>query len=119
QYLVGRAVHDVERGALAIPVGASSSALDMSLAYYWIAVLVGLAAARAVLQYVSGIAALSTGQALLFRLRDAILARVQRLDLGYHLRHGVGELVARTTRDADKVRDALISFWRNVIETGL
>ncbi len=28
-------------------------------------------------------------------------------------------MVSRTTRDADKVRDALISFWRNVIETGM
>jgi ATP-binding cassette, subfamily B, bacterial len=124
QYLVGRAVHDLERGAVAVPRAPAAgvdlgAGLDMSRAYYWMSVLVGLAAARALLQYVSGIAALATGQELLFRLRDSILAQVQRLDLGYHLRHGVGELVARTTRDADKVRDALISFWRNVIETGL
>lgn len=117
QYLVGRAVHDVERGAAVVRL--PNGELDASIAQYWAGVLVGLAAARAVLQYLAGIAALHIGQELLFRLRDAILAQVLRLDLGYHLRHGVGELVARTTRDADKVRDALISFWRNVIESCL
>jgi ABC-type multidrug transport system fused ATPase/permease subunit len=117
QYLVGRAVHDVERGAAVarLPDGR----LDFHLAFFWASILVGIAAVRAVLTYLSGIAALITGQELLFRLRDSILMQVQRLDLGYHLRHGIGEMVARTTRDADKVRDALISFWRNVIETGL
>jgi ATP-binding cassette subfamily B protein len=116
QYLVGKAVHDVERGHAAVLRGTE---LDLSVAYHWALVLVGIALARAVLQYVGGIAALHTGQELLYRLRDAILVQVQRLDLGYHLRHGVGEIVSRTTRDSDKVRDALISFWRNVIETGL
>jgi ATP-binding cassette subfamily B protein len=117
QYLVGLAVHDVERGR-AVSVLADGS-LDFTGAKYWAAVLVGIAVARAALQYVTGIAALSTGQELLHRLRAAILIQVQRLDLGYHLQHGVGEIVSRTTRDSDKVRDALISFWRNVIETGL
>lgn len=117
QYLVGLAVHDVERGR-AVAVLADGS-LDFSGAKYWAVLLIGIAIARAALQYVTGIAALSTGQELLHRLRASILVQVQRLDLGYHLRHGVGEIVSRTTRDADKVRDALISFWRNVIETGL
>ena len=31
----------------------------------------------------------------------------------------MGEMITRTTRDADKVRDALISFWRQVVETPL
>ena len=117
QMLVGKAVHDVERGRAVVRAG--DGALDFGRAYHWVAVLVGLALARAVAQYAAGIVSLATGQELLFRLRDSILVQVQRLDMGYHLRHGVGEIVARTTRDADKVRDALISFWRNVIETGL
>ncbi|MCI1040856.1 ABC transporter ATP-binding protein, partial [Pseudomonas putida] len=58
-------------------------------------------------------------QALLTRLRERILSQVQRLHLGYHWHHGMGELVTRTTRDADKVRDALITFWRQIIETPL
>jgi ATP-binding cassette subfamily B protein len=117
QYLVGQAVHDVERGKAVVQLDDGS--LDYSVAKYWALVLIGIAVGRAVLQYVAGIAALHTGQELLHRLRDAILTQVQRLDLGYHLRHGVGEMVARTTRDSDKVRDALISFWRQIIETGL
>jgi ATP-binding cassette subfamily B protein len=117
QYLVGQAVHDVEQGRAVVRL--ADGQLDFDRALYWAAVLIGLAAARAFLQYLGGIAALITGQELLFRLRDSILVQVQRLDLRYHLRHGIGEMVARTTRDADKVRDALISFWRNVIETGL
>lgn len=117
QYLVGRAVNDVQRGvAVARSAGGS---LDASRALAWVAVLLGLALVRCGLQYVAGIVSLATGQELLFRLRDAIFVQVQRLDVGFHLAHGVGEMVARTTRDADKVRDALVSFWRNVIETGL
>ncbi len=117
QYLVGRAVNDVERGRAAVRL--SDGTLDLSLAYRWAAILIGIALARSGLQYFAGIVSLITGQELLFRLRDSILAQVLRLDLGSHARHGVGEMVARTTRDADKVRDALISFWRNVIETGM
>ncbi len=117
QYLVGRAVNDVERGRAIVRL--ADGTLDARVAYRWIAILVGIAVVRGALQYVAGIVSLITGQELLFRLRDSILVQVQRLDVGYHLRHGVGEMVARTTRDADKVRDALISFWRNVIETGM
>jgi len=117
QWLVGEALHDVERGAavLRLPDGS----LDTSLAWHWIWVLVGVAAARGAFQYVSGLLALDIGQRLLSILRERILAQVQALDLGFHLRHGIGEMVTRTTRDADKLRDALISFWRQVVETGL
>ncbi|MET0287701.1 MAG: ABC transporter ATP-binding protein [Polyangiales bacterium] len=117
QYLVGRAIHDVERGVAVVRL--ADGTLDYHVALRWGLWLAGFQLARSVLQYVGAIASLHTGQELLYRLRDAILVQVQRLDLGYHLRHGVGEIVARTTRDADKVRDALISFWRNVIETAL
>jgi ATP-binding cassette subfamily B protein len=117
QYLVGRAVNDIEHGRAAVRIDAAH--VDLKRAYAWVGILVGLAVARAIVQYFAGIVALMTGQELLFRLRDAILVQVQRLDVGYHLRHGAGEMVARTTRDADKVRDALVSFWRNVIETGM
>ena len=117
QYMVGRAFHDVELGRAVTKLPDGS--LDYTVALHWALVLTGIALGRAVLQYVGGVASLHTGQELLYRLRDAILVQVQRLDLSYHLRHGVGEIVARTTRDSDKVRDALISFWRNLIETGL
>ncbi|HVT08956.1 MAG TPA: ABC transporter ATP-binding protein [Polyangia bacterium] len=117
QHLVGRAVEDLQRGRAVVRL--AGGALDMRPALSWVAILVGVAAARGVLQYAAGVLSLTIGQELLSRLRDGILVQVQRLDLAYHLRHGVGEMVTRTTRDADKVRDALISVWRNVIETTL
>ncbi len=93
--------------------------LDYHVALFWLAVLGGVALARGLLQYIGGLLALYIGQELLFILRERILVQVQRLDLSYHIAHGSGELVTRTTRDADKVRDALINVWRQVFETGL
>jgi ATP-binding cassette subfamily B protein len=117
QHLVGRAVHDLERGKIAVRL--ADGTLDVHRGARWVLVLVGIAAGRALLQYLAGVLSLSIGQELLTRLRDGIVTQVQRLDLAYHVRHGVGEIVTRTTRDADKVRDALISVWRNLIETTL
>jgi ATP-binding cassette subfamily B protein len=117
QHLVGRAVNDLQRGRAVVRL--ASGALDMRPALLWVVILVAVAAGRSVLQYGAGLLSLTIGQELLGRLREAILVQVQRLDLAYHVRHGVGEMVTRTTRDADKVRDALISVWRNVVETTL
>ncbi len=117
QHFVGRAVSDLERGRAVVRL--PGGGLDFARAWHWLAVLAGVAAARAALQYAASLLSLSIGQELLTRLRDGIIFQVQRLDLAYHVRHGVGEMVTRTTRDADKVRDALISVWRNVIETSL
>ena len=117
QHLVGRAVNDLQNGRAVVRLADGS--LDLRPALAWVAILVGVAAGRAVLQYGAALLSLTIGQDLLSRLRVAILVQVQRLDLAYHLRHGIGEMVTRTTRDADKVRDALISVWRNVVETSL
>jgi ATP-binding cassette, subfamily B, bacterial len=117
QWLIGRAVHDVERGVAVVRLPGGD--LDYSVARTWLLVLLAIALARGALQYVAGMMALVAGQDLLFILRERILVQVQRLDLIYHWRHGVGELMTRTTRDADKVRDALINLWRQVFETGL
>jgi ATP-binding cassette, subfamily B, bacterial len=115
QWLIGRAVHDVERGIAVTRL--ADGTLDYTVARYWLLLLLAIAFGRGVLQYLAGILSLIIGQDLLFILRERILVQVQRLDLAYHWRHGVGELVTRTTRDADKVRDALINFWRQVAET--
>lgn len=117
QGLVGRAVHEAGAGRL-IARGAAGE-LDYSRAWFWVTVLLGLSLARAAVQYGAGLLSLSIGQRLLTILRERILVQVQRLDLAYHWRHGVGEMVTRMTRDADKVRDALINFWRQMFETGL
>ena len=117
QWLVGRAVHDVERGAAVVKTAAGG--LDFSVAWHWLIILVAVAFGRGFLQYLAGLLALAIGQELLTIIRARILIQVQRLDLGYHWQHGVGEMVTRTTRDADKVRDALVQFWRQVFETAL
>jgi ATP-binding cassette subfamily B protein len=117
QWLIGRAINDVSQGAAV--VARADGSLDSQLAWYWLWFLLSLAAARGLVQYLAGILAITLSQELLTRLRERILIQVQRLDLGYHWQHGMGGMVTRTTRDADKVRDALISFWRQVVETPL
>lgn len=116
QGLVGRAVHEAGAGQLVVQTAAG---LDYGRAWFWVAILVGLSLARAGVQYGAGLLSLSIGQELLTILRQRIMVQVQRLDLTYHWTHGVGEMVTRMTRDADKVRDALINFWRQMFETGL
>jgi ABC-type multidrug transport system fused ATPase/permease subunit len=117
QHWIGRAIHDLEQGRAVVRL--PDGALDWTVATRWASVLILLACGKALLQYAAGILALVVGQELLSRLRVAILLQVQRLDLAFHQRHGVGEMVTRTTRDSDKVRDALITFWRAVVETSL
>ncbi len=117
QWLVGKAIHDVELGRAV--VRAADGSLSYTVALHWLALLSGVALLRGLAQYAGGVSALIAGQKLLGILRNAILTQVQRLDLAYHWRHGAGEVVTRTTRDADKVRDALVQFWRQAFETVL
>jgi ATP-binding cassette subfamily B protein len=117
QWLLGRAIHDVELGK-AVVVNNDGS-LDYSVALGWLAILVAVALGRGLVQYLSGLMSLIIGQDLLFILRQRIFAQVQELDLAYHRAHGVGGMVTRTTRDSDKLRDALVNFWRQVFETAL
>ncbi|PWB33987.1 ABC transporter ATP-binding protein [Pseudomonas sp. SDI] len=117
QWLIGQALNDVSAG-LAVVRHADGS-LDGQVAWRWFWLIAAVALGRAVLQYAAAVGSLLLGQALLTRLRERILEQVLRLHLGYHWQHGMGEMITRTTRDADKVRDALISFWRQVVETPL
>ncbi len=115
QSLVGRAVHDVERGTAV--VRRADGGLDAHVAFFWLGVLATVVTIRSAVQYLAGILALLIQQELLSHLRALIFGQVQTLDLTYHWKHGAGEMVTRTTRDADKVRDALTSFWRQVVDT--
>lgn len=117
QGLVGHAAQEAGTGKLVMRDAAGQ--LDYGRAWFWVAVLLGLSVARSIVQYGAGLLSLTIGQELLTILRERILVQIQRLDLTYHWRHGVGEMVTRMTRDADKVRDALINFWRQMFETGL
>ena len=117
QWLVGRAVHDVERGVAVVKQ--ANGTLDYHVALYWLGILFLVALGRGIIQYFSGLLALIIGQDLLSILRERIFSQVQRLDLSYHRANGVGGMITRTTRDADKLRDALVNFWRQVVETSL
>lgn len=117
QWLVGQALNAVGKGggARLLPDGT----IDAGAAWHWAVLLVSVAAGRGVLQYVSGMCSIRASQGLLSKLREKILIQVQSLHLGYHGSHGIGELVTRTTRDSDKLRDALVAFWRQTVETTL
>lgn len=117
QWLVGRAIHAVQQGHAIVRL--PDGLLDWHIARNWALALIGVALLRGIFQYLGGVMALVIGQELLYILRERILLQVQRLDLAYHWQHGMGEIVTRTTRDADKVRDALINFWRQVFEAAL
>ena len=117
QWLIGHAVNDVSAGRAV--VRQADGTLDASLGWYWLWLMLAVALGRGVLQYAASVWSLVLSQELLTRLRERILQQVQNLHLGYHWQHGMGEMITRTTRDADKVRDALISFWRQVVETPL
>jgi ATP-binding cassette subfamily B protein len=117
QWLIGRAVNAVGQGT--VVVRSTDGTLDYRPAIIWLILLTGVALVRGILQFVAGLNSLIIGQALLTRLRTRVMAQIQRLDLSYHWLHGSGELITRTTRDSDKVRDALMNFWRQVFETSV
>ncbi len=116
-WLVGKILNNVRLEKAVTRL--SDGSLDFSQTKYLLILLVTVATIRGLLQYIGGILSLSIGQKLLTILRDRILTQVQRLDLAYHWQHGMGEIITRTTRDADKVRDALINFWRQVFEASI
>jgi ATP-binding cassette subfamily B protein len=117
QGLIGHAVNDVSAGRAVVRLADGS--LEAGLGWYWLGLMLAVALGRGVLQYIASVLSLVISQELLTRLRERILAQVQSLHLGYHWQHGMGEMITRTTRDADKVRDALITFWRQLVETPL
>ncbi|WP_282397931.1 ABC transporter ATP-binding protein [Pseudomonas sp. PS01298] len=117
QWLIGHAVNDVSAGRAVVRL--ADGRLEAGLGWYWLGLMLAVALGRGVLQYIASVLSLVISQELLTRLRERILAQVQSLHLGYHWQHGMGEMITRTTRDADKVRDALITFWRQLVETPL
>ncbi|MFD1121455.1 ABC transporter ATP-binding protein [Methylophilus flavus] len=117
QGLIAKAIDDVQHGK-AIYQEATGT-LNSEAAWHWLMIIVAVALGRALIMYFVGWLSLIIQQNLIGHIRERILIQVQRLDQSYHWAHGAGELVTRTTRDSDKLRDALISFWRQVVDTGL
>lgn len=87
--------------------------------WFWFILLASIASIRAIIQYLAGLSALTIGQQLLSILRERIFSQVQHLDVSWHWKHGLGEVLSRTTRDSDKLKEALINFWRQVFESSL
>ncbi len=85
----------------------------------WVVGLLALSVARSAVAWAATVAAMALGQRILSAMRGDLFVRIQALDLGFHRRHGVGELVARTTRDSDLVRDALAGGARTLVEVAL
>ena len=116
-FLVGLAVEDLRSGQAVARLADGS--LDASGAWWWVWILVGVTVLRGVLQYGATIVAMVLGQRLLHTLRARILDAVQSLDLAWHRRHGAGEVINRTTRDSDLVRDAVVGGTRSLFELGM
>lgn len=116
-WLVGMAVEAARTGTAVVRL--ADGTLDASVAWHWVWLLVGVTVARGLLQYGATIASMILGQRLLHTLRDRILGAVQGLDLAWHRRHGAGEVINRTTRDADLVRDAVVGGTRSLFELGM
>jgi ABC-type multidrug transport system fused ATPase/permease subunit len=117
QHLLGLALDEVRSGMAAVRL--PDGTLDLSVAWWWAWMLLGVNLVRGAVQYLSSVLGMVVGQRLLHDLRDRVLVQVQRLDQSYHRRHGAGEIVTRTTRDSDKVRDAVVGGWRTLLETSL
>ncbi len=113
-WLVGRAVEALRDGSAVRRLADGS--LDASGAWMWVWILVGVTVLRGVLQYGATIVAMVLGQRLLHTLRDRIFNAVQHLDLAWHRSHGAGEVINRTTRDSDLVRDAIVGGSRSLFE---
>ena len=113
-WLVGQAVESLRSGSAVHRLADGS--IDAGGAWLWVWVLVGVTVARGLLQYGATILAMVLGQRLLHTLRDSILDAVQHLDLAWHRQHGAGEVINRTTRDSDLVRDAIVGGTRSLFE---
>ncbi|USP42379.1 ABC transporter ATP-binding protein [Acinetobacter sp. XS-4] len=117
QYSIGHAIDTLKHGERETLF--QHAITDPLNPWFWFILLASIASIRAVIQYLAGLSALTIGQQLLSILRERIFSQVQHLDVSWHWKHGLGEVLSRTTRDSDKLKEALINFWRQVFESSL
>ncbi|NUF30641.1 ABC transporter ATP-binding protein [Acinetobacter oleivorans] len=117
QYSIGHAIDTLKHSERATLF--QHAITDPLNPWFWFILLTSIASIRAVIQYLAGLSALTVGQQLLSILRERIFSQVQHLDVSWHWKHGLGEVLSRTTRDSDKLKEALINFWRQVFESSL
>ncbi len=117
QYSIGHAIDTLKHSERATLF--QNAITDPLNPWFWFILLTSIASIRAIIQYLAGLSALTIGQQLLSILRERIFSQVQHLDVSWHWKHGLGEVLSRTTRDSDKLKEALINFWRQVFESSL
>ncbi|MGX7928595.1 ABC transporter ATP-binding protein [Acinetobacter baumannii] len=117
QYSIGHAIDTLKHSERATLF--QHAITDPLNPWFWFILLTSIASIRAIIQYLAGLSALTIGQQLLSILRERIFSQVQHLDVSWHWKHGLGEVLSRTTRDSDKLKEALINFWRQVFESSL
>ncbi|MEO4185932.1 ABC transporter ATP-binding protein [Acinetobacter pittii] len=117
QYSIGHAIDTLKHSERATLF--QHAITDPLNPWFWFILLTSIASIRAVIQYLAGLSALTIGQQLLSILRERIFSQVQHLDVSWHWKHGLGEVLSRTTRDSDKLKEALINFWRQVFDSSL
>jgi len=114
QYFLGRALHEIDTGVAVVRL--PNGVVDAHRAWMWAEIMILVTIVRGMAQYFSTVLSQVLGQRLLHTLRSQIFTKIQELDLTYHLRHGAGEIINRSTRDSDKVRDAVVYGYRTLIE---
>src|SRR5215471_3741303 len=97
------------------PVAAS----PMGLAAVAGALVVGLAAAAAVVGYLATYLSDAGAERVGADLRAELHARLLTLSLGFHHRQRTGDLAARLTGDVGRVQDALVAWLTNLVPEGL
>ncbi len=113
QLLIGQAFDELVAGTAVLT---TDDGVNVQRALWWAGVLLAANSVRGVLGWVCTVIGMKLGTRLSSGMRDRIMVKVQELDLAWHRKHGSGEVVTRTTRDADKVREALVGGFRQVVE---
>lgn len=85
-----------------------------TLIFTWMAIIIGFSFVRGLYLYGMACVRINTIQKILHDLRARLFDRVQAMELDWHHKHGAGELVTRTTRDCDMVRNATDSSFQLV-----
>jgi ABC-type multidrug transport system fused ATPase/permease subunit len=116
QHLWGLALNSLMDGSAVVV--SEDGDIDASGAWYWVWLKLAVGFIRLLLGWVTVVVGFVLGQKLLRYLRLRLFDQVQGLDLAWHRQHGAGEVIARTTRDGDKVRDAVVIAARMLLEMG-
>ena len=81
--------------------------------------LLGLVAATSLLDYWSTRLLAQSGLRMGADLREQVFAHLQRLSLGFHGKHRVGDLTARVTADVDRTQDMLVQTLAVLVPNAL